>query len=376
MRLIRLTIAVTITALLVIVTGPSQAGPPALPALPSAAVLNSVIAQSSGPTFTPLGIPASVIPALTQFGGVFDGVENRVSESDAISYLGTGGILKETVLPLKNSGSHTLTANITAPGANPLPGKVVGALYQPYRGTMVLVSVFRNGRPDRLRMYTTNTQYQEYNVTVDKFKSRTANSYDEGAIIGQALSCVTVGLSQVCWPPTNPAVREQGHPQNVVSAAYNRAKSAYQLTVNFFLTDAVPDLIGKQKRAGCDAAFNTLTGPVQNLTACDPNLYVTAARQQKAGQPIALWVVDEKADLKGFTYNGVYLGYIPAGEYLVMNATPNVTTPGQTGVLMLVNINDKNKHYLIPSVRMQQYAQPLQLPVASIKDGCTWYYGW
>ncbi len=387
MRMTKLSIFVLLAALAVFMTAPLHAKKaPDLPPLPSSAVLQQVINFTGGPTFTPLGIPASVDAALATFDGAFDGMESQISQAESITYLGTGGMLLETVIPLKHSGSHTLAADMTAPGSNPLPGKIVGALYQPDRGTMVMVAVFSDssGKPKKIRLYYTNNDYYELKVKARNFKNPTAGTFDEGAIISQKQSCVTVGISQLCWKPDNAsAVREEGAPVQRVTAAYDRAKNAYNFKSKFLLDDAVPDLIGNGVRANCGIAFNTtplgFDGTLPAMTPCAPNLYMTAADKLKnPTDPIALWVVNHQADLKAFTYSGAYLGYVPAGEYLVVNATPHVTTPGETGVLMLVNINDSSNHYLIPSIRMQQYGDGNgeKTPVASIKDGCTWYYGW
>lgn len=381
------TLLAVFAALAVLTTAPLHAKKgPDLPPLPSPAILEQVINQTDGPTFTPLGVPAGVNASLVAFGKKFDGVENLVSTDEAITYLGTNGLLLETVLPLVDSGSQVLAPDMTAPGLNPLPGKIVGALYQPGRGTMVMVAVFENStsKPKQVRLYYKNKKYYELKVKAKDFKSPTANSYDEGAIISQKESCVTVGMSQLCWKPDNKSdVREQEVPAQRVTEAYNRANKAYKFKSKFLLKDAVPDLIGNGVRANCATAFNTtpvgLDGTLPPMAACDPNLYMTATKEVKhPTDPIALWVVDQQADLKAFTHTGTYLGYVPAGEYLVVNATPEVTTPGEIGVLMLVNINDKNNHYLIPSIRMQQYGDGSKEKkrVASIKDGCTWYYGW
>jgi hypothetical protein len=384
MRHVRKIIVLPLILFIVLLTAPLQAKPPALPAMPSSTVINQVITQSGGPTYTPLGVPANVMTSLEQFGGVFEGVEDRVSQHDAASYIATGGILKETILPLVDSGSQRLGAELITPGSKPRQGQIVGALYQPYRGTMILVVTFDNKfKPDKIRMYYSDDQYHEYALKADKFKDKTEDSYDEGSIIAHKLSCVTVGKKQVCWEPADEnAVREKPYPKDRIEEAYKRAQKAYDLGVDFFISDAVPDLIGSEKRTNCASAFNSTLLPLpfteHTLTPCDPNLYVSAAKTVVNEQPIAIWVVDTQADLKGFTYNGTYLGYVPAGEYLVINATPEANDPGELGVLMLVNINDYNNHYLIPSIRMQQFAdkKEAKAQVASIKDGATWYYGW
>ena len=385
MRSNRLIVFVLLAVFAALMTAPLHAKKaPDLPPLPSSAILQQVISYTGGPTFTPLGVPASINNALEGFGKKFDGVEKLVKYQEAITYLGTGGALLETVIPLKNSGSHTLAPDMTAPGNN--PGKIVGALYQPGRGTMVMVAVFSDGsgKPKNIRLYYKNKKYYELKVKAKDFKKPTADTFDEGAIMTHKETCVTVGVSQLCWKPDNKSdVREDRIPVERVTAAYDRARKAYKFKGNFLLKDAVPDLIGNGVRANCGMALATtplgFDGTLPSMADCAPNLYMTAAKKvKKPTDPIALWVVDQRADLKAFTYNGTYLGYVPAGEYLVVNATPNVTTPGETGVLMLVNINDNSNHYLIPSIRMQQFGDGSKEKkrVASIKDGCTWYYGW
>jgi hypothetical protein len=252
------------------------------------------------------------------------------------------------------------------------------------RGTMVLVVVFKaNDKPDKIRMYYGNEAYYEYPLMKDKFAKGTAGTLDESPILAYNMSCVTVGEQQVCWQPdVNADVRETTYPKAKITEAYDRAKTNYDLKTKFFVDDAVPDLIGNLTREQCAAALKETVLPegtaAPALQVCDPNLYVSASTAKKDDEPIALWVVDQQADLKAFTYDGTYLGYVPVGEYLVINATPNATTPGQFGVLMLVNINDYNSHYLIPSIRIQQFAEKKnpKAQVAAIKDGATWYYGW
>jgi hypothetical protein len=353
---------------------PISANPPALPTVPSNAVLQQVISQSGPVTYVPLGVPDSVMLSLANFGGVLNNVENMVDENQAVNYIATGGLLKETVIPLINSGSVPFSPNITAPGSNPKPGRILGALYQPTYNTRVLVGIFKSGNKlDKIRMYSSNTAYQEYSVYVGNFASSVAGTYDEGALISHKLSCVTVSNKQVCWDPINyNVVREEPYPKNVIYAAYTRAKNKYDLKNDFFVDDAVPDIIGTDNRTACSNALMTL-----GAAACDPNLYFSAAKEKSSNNVIGLFVVDSPADVTTFNTQGIFIGSLPAGEYVVINATPNITTQGQIGVLFLVNINS-NTHYLIPSVRIQQHAQSdaFQKPVASIKDGATWYYGW
>jgi hypothetical protein len=395
---IRLSSSIALVIILTFIIAPSQAQQPDLPPLPSADVINAVITQTGGPTYTPLKTPKNIKQTLKTFGKVFEGVHKWVSKKDAISYIATGGVIEEVVLPLKNSGSHSLKPDMSAPGPDPRPGKVVGAIYRPELGTMILVAVFNPaGKPDKIRMYYANKKYYEYPMQKDKFNQQTEGTFDEGAILSYNQSCVTVGKNQVCWGSgKGPDARDDDcddrddECENLnnddaevrIENAIYKAQNAYDLNTQFLVEDAVPDLIGNGTRANCAAALKNAVlpegGTAPGISACDPNLYISASTMKMDDEPIVIWVVDQQADLKGFTYSGNYLGYIPAGEYLVVNATPHVTTSGQIGVLMLVNINDYNNHYLIPSIRMQQFADRKQPKnqIAAIKDGATWYYGW
>jgi hypothetical protein len=356
-----------------------------LPPLPSSDVINQVINQTGGPTYTPLIAPKNIKQSLKTSGGAFEGIHKKLSRKDAINYLATTGVVKEVVVPISDSGVEVLEPDITAPGPEERPGQVIGAVYQPLRGTMVLVVVFKDHgkpKPENVRMYDENGHYYEYPIQKDKFNKPTDDTFDEGAILSYNQSCVTVGKNQVCWETDISAgAREDSYPKDLVTAAYERARVNYDLKTKFFLDDAVPDLIGTVTRANCADALKTAVLPegaeAPALAVCDPNLYVSASQEKKDDEPIALWVVDQQADLKGFTYTGTYLGYVPVGEYLVVNATPQATTPGDVGVLMLVNINS-DQHYLIPSIRIQQFADKKKPKpqMAAIKDGATWYYGW
>lgn len=376
---IHMSIRVFIVALILLAFGilsPAHANPPPLPAVPSNSILQQVIADArqraanGEGAYVPLGAPLAAMTALAGFGAQLDGVENLVAPKEAVNYLATGGILKETVIPLKASGSKKLAPNMTTHDGK--RGQIVGALHQPYRGTMVLVVIFKWSKLDKIRMYYKNKNFYEYSVYGGTFPSPVAGTFDEGGLISHKLTCVTVGSKQVCWEPNNySAVREEPYPKDLISDAYRRAKETYDLNNDFFLDDALPDLIGTTVRGSCAGQLVSGGG-----SACDPNVYFSAAKKV-LNNLIAIFVVDSAADIISYTDEGVYLGSLPAGDYLVMNATPNVVTPGQTGVLYLININDPNNHFLIPGVRMQQHAQSslFQKPVASIKDGCIWYFG-
>src|SRR5688500_15305076 len=106
---------------------PAAAGEPPLPSLPPREVRTLVLSQTNGAQFTPIGVPPAVTTWLHAYGGVFSDAENMFDASQAVHYVTHDNRLTETVLPLRNSGSKTLRPNMTAPGRNPKPGRIIGA---------------------------------------------------------------------------------------------------------------------------------------------------------------------------------------------------------------------------------------------------------
>jgi hypothetical protein len=304
---------------------------------------------------------------LATFSGALDKVENKLEFSQAVSYFDRSGNLLELVIPLKSNGAAVLDPDLTAPGQNPMPGKIVGAIWQRGRGLMVMVALFQQGGntlpPTSFRFYYNSTQYWQENLMyskfVDYFNDGRLEAVDQGGLIASYNSCVSVGLEQVCWRPYSfEQVRDQ-MVKDQTQAAWDRAKNRYALSTSFTVVDSVPDMIGGSRRNNCANQLLNATS-FASLSNCHPNLVMTHASTLTGGQPIGIWVVNAPADLKAYHSNGTYAGSVPVGEYLVIDASPNLSAPGQVGVLFLVNINS-NDHYLIPSVMMQSFANNNQI---------------
>jgi hypothetical protein len=356
-----------------------QANGRALPALPSQTAINQVINQTSGLPFIPLGAPNSVLNKLSTFTGVFKGVQAKFDRNQTIHYIKSNNQLTESVLPLLNSGSAKLDPDITAPGLEPRPGKIVGALLQPSRlgrEVQVIVAIFKpnlpQDPPEKVRFYYNSTQYYEYSIIWGQF-SKGKDKFDDGAVVAQKYSCVTVGLEQVCWVPYDYNVlRDQPKAKDIAYAAYTEFKNVYNLGVDFYVDDAVPDLVGISRRTACAASLPSATN-FNNLPACKPNLIFTAAKERRPNQPLGIFVVLEKADIRTYLPNGQYIGQLPAGKYLVMDASPAVVTKGSIAALFLVNVDTVN-HYLIPSRVIAGFSESSAIaePQAAIKDGYLW----
>ncbi len=357
------------------------------------AIINNVIAQTQGIPFYPLNAPNVVMDNLAAFGGTFEGVETLLDRSQAVNYLAMNRALLETVIPLNNSATAQLTPDIVTPGGDPRPGKIVGALFQPSRGTMVVVAVFKPEGftcgsncepPEKVRFYYNNTQYYEnsivYGEFVDPDGDGRVTEMEEGAVISHKHSCVTVGLEQVCWEPyDHNIVRDEPQPKDVAYDAYTRFKDVYDLQVDFYVDDAVPDIIGQARRDNCRYELRRTTN-LNRIKACRPNVVFTAAKDTVPGQPVGIMVVLNNAPIRTYrASNGELLSSLPVGEYLMMDATAHVTIPGQVGALFLVNADTQN-HYIIPSMVMQgfAYSDAIDERHVGIKDGYVWgrCYGW
>jgi hypothetical protein len=346
-----------------------------LPAIPSQSILNKVIRETGGPTFTSLGVPAYITNGLATFTGVFSGAQNMFSASQTVHYITTYGELRESVLPLVNSRSAVLDPDITAPGTNPLPGKIIAATFQPTRGTnsvMIVVAVFKPNQtthpPSALRFYYNSTQYYESKLDWGRF-SAAPGPVDEGSVIAYKNSCTIVGIEQVCWSPYSYPAQRDSIPGRVADAAYTQFRGIYDVGVTFYTSDALPDLIGAGVRNQCAGQLSG-AGSGGALSSCIPNLVFAAAKEKKNSQPIALFVVNQPADLKAYRADGTYTGLLPAGQYLVIDATPYITTPGAVGVLFLVNADTRN-HYLIPSAVVEGFGDnpAINKEQGAIKDG-------
>lgn len=374
--------------LLMSVSTPTLAGNSPLPPLPPEWVINKVIRETGGAVFTPMFAPNSIRQQLVAFSGVFNNVENKVNFRQAVNYITTSGALTETIIPLVNSRIAVLDPDFTAPGLEPRPAKIIGASYRNGQGTTVVVAIFKPDAwqcpgcepPEKVRFYHNSTQYEEYSLYWGQYQDYGGDgrleAVDEGALISHKFTCVAVGLEQVCWDPYSySALRDEPTPKDLVYAAYTRAKDRYDLLVDFYVDDAVPDMVGAVNRFACAAQLRVAT-QFSSLSHCVPNVVFTASKSSINGQPMGIWVARNNIVMRAYTAAGVFTGNLPAGEYLVIPARPYLTTPGTPDVLFLVNTDGVN-HYLIPSVVMQGFGQnpAIDEGQAAIKDGTIRFRG-
>ncbi len=364
---------------------PGRAANP-LPPLPSQAVVNQVITQTNGPTFTPLGRPQFLTFTLGAFTqGAFAGVAARIDLQNTVSYIDLNHTIQSTFMPMLGAASSSLHFDIVTPDDG-LPAQIVGALFDKSQRTMLAVLVWKDNKPNKtpkeLRLYSsTGGQlfYALYKVKVRDYKAKGGSSQpppsDAGALITNAEGCFVIGLNQICVD-TGLA---DGNVQSLTTQAYQNLSHVYSFNASFDFSSSVPDLLGATQRSACAAALAAATGRI--VSGCTANAVFTNAQGYAAGQPIALLHVIADADLKAYDPNGNYVGHLPPGDYLVIDVTPaNVqNTPGAVGALFLVNA-DQSHHYVIPSRVMQDLGissdgsdDNSNLGQAAVKDGmATW----
>jgi hypothetical protein len=372
-----LSILLFFAAMISLAVQPAAAASP-LPPLPPQAVRDYVLSQTNGAQFTPLGIPLNINLGLLNFNGILDGVENLVDYSQAVHYITTTGRLTETVIPLRNSGSQLMLPDLLT--LDGLPGKIIGVLYQPSRGVMVIVGTYNSmptgsgaAQPNSLRFYLSNNQFTtvayNWGTFSDINNDQVLESVDEGVVIADGYTCIAVGLNQMCWTPSNYSTLRDSAPKTLVTNAVNHLHGVYDFDTDFYVQDAVPDMLGRSLRLQCAANLLNILN-LSLLNVCKPSAVFSASTTVVSGQPIAVMVVRSASNVRTYDSAGSYVGNLPAGDYLVMDAMPQITQPGAATLLYLVNA-DGVHHYLIPSVVQQGYGQngAIQSRWAGIRDG-------
>jgi hypothetical protein len=363
---------------------PSQerAKPP-LPPLPDESIVNTVIADTGGANFTPLGVPAAILAELAAFGAPF--TDATLDPLQAVNFIDSTGTLRESIIPVAGLETATLAPGIVTPGVNPKQGMVIGALYQPGRGAMWIVVTFSDEaipQPTHVRFYHKPKKYYQQRVKLGVFEDDNGDLQvdpaDAGAVISFKRSCITVGLSQVCWKPySKPVVRETGKPAFKVSMTVAKFRTKYKFTTIIDAKSAVPDIIGQDEREACAAHLATAT-VFSKMTACKANVFLAASTETVDGQPIALLFARTDLDVRTYDATGAFVGQLPRGKYLVLNTYAADENAGTPTALFLVGMNGST--YLIPSRIMEGFGTGAigNTGQAGLRDGFSRYrmIGW
>jgi hypothetical protein len=136
-----------------------------------------------------------------------------------------------------------------------------------------------------------------------------------------------------------------------ITQAARQLAAFYDFYMDFDLDGALTEVWGSTLRTRCASEITKGRGlPTTGKSVCAANLIFTASTRIEDGQPIGLFRVLQTAGVKAYRPDGSPVSGIPAGNYLVLDATPPDVRdqPGAAGALFLVNANGKD-HFVIPA---------------------------
>ncbi len=338
-----------------------------IPRLPDPAVINKVIKEAGLPTHVALNVPD---PVSNQFLAIAATLDRSLSKGNelkadsildlprAVYYVSLDSGLRRIIIPMLNTADSTLSPTLQTPDDN-APGQIVGAVFEPDKDPAMLVITWKDKdktkKPTDIRFYTNaggKLQYTTpYKLIFRKLKGNKSGKIalgDQGVSIASRETCFTIGLDQVCYAPDKHTPDDKA--MSVMNDAFQQLSKAYAFKVKFDLDGALPDVAGSDWRTQCAAKLKQATAiaATSNIPECSATMVFTAASQIQAGQPIALLHLSKDIERKAYNVTGTLVGKVAAGNYLVFDATPTITEPGEAAVLFLVNAEGKN-HYLIPS---------------------------
>jgi hypothetical protein len=337
------------------VPGWAQGHPQPLPPLPDRAVIDRMIKDSQGPARTVIAVPSALMGGLK--GGPFGDMSRRADAGKAVQVMSYDASSMQTIMPLVGAAAGRLQPDSATPDDG-LPAQVIGVTLASSKAPVTLVAVWKDKssqKPAEIRFYQDGKLQKgdvPYAINVREFKgdrSGKVSAGDQGVIIAARETCYTFGLDQVCYGPQK--FVPDGRIAAVVEKTAAELSAAYDFKVQFDLDGGVAEVIGSNQRAACTRDFGQARQfPTRVLPNCTVNLVFTGVTKMLDGQPIGLFRVLRNADMKAYDVRGNLVGTLPAGSYLVLDATPPevADTPGALGALFLVNANGSN-HFLIPS---------------------------
>ena len=364
------------------VPGWAQGGhPQPLPPLPDRAVIDKMIKDSQGPARVVISVPSALLGGLK--GGPFGDLTQRADAGKAVHVMGYDASSVNTIVPLVGAATGRLQPDTKTPDDG-LPAQVIGISLASGREPVTMVAVWKDTgskKPAEIRFYQgSKLQHADdaYKIGVRKFKGdRTGkvSTGDQGAIIAARETCYTFGLDQVCYGSEDFVRNEKI--AAVVEKTAAELSAAYDFKVKLDLDGGVAEVVGGNQRAVCTREFaQSRQFPNRVLPGCTVNLVFTGVTKILEGQPIGLFRVLRDTDMKTYDVQGKLVGKLPAGSYLVIDATsPAVAdTPGAQGALFLVNANGTD-HFLIPSQVVEGFGSSddpdadSRRGQAAIKDG-------
>jgi hypothetical protein len=365
-KLVTVALLIVMSAMFSPQRGSAQGGQP-LPPLPNRAIVDKVIKETGGATFKPLGMPTvlpgmlfNIATALLPANGltadaVFDLPRAvyyiTITDSSAENKNG----MQRVVIPAVST--LPLQPDITTPDG--LPAKIIGGEVMMTGESGLLVTVWKDAdkakKPSDLRVYTlqgTTLQFTTpYKVTYRKLKGNKAGKIAEGdlgAVIAVRETCITFSNDQVCYSADKHAVDKPVVDQ--MNESVSQLSRAYAFKAKIDLDGALADIAGIDKRAQCSDKLSTANdvSGIAAISECAATITFAGVTNWQAGDPLGAIRVNTAINMSAYDLQGNKVDTVPVGNYLILNAAPDLTDPGTPGALFLVN-GDGKTHFLIPS---------------------------
>lgn len=348
--------------------GNAQGSGQPLPALPDRAISDKIIKATGGPTLTPLGVPAPITNQFLSLAIILDhdlitGKKSLTADQffdlpHAVYFANLDGGLKSVLVPMLNLSTTQLAPSMQTPDG--VSAMLLGAVFSFDSGPSMLVLTWKDSnapKPSDVRVYTlvngTPQFTTPYKVFYRKFKGNKNGKVaagDQGLLVAARETCFSVGMDQVCFSPTKQDKQADPKAASSLNDAVTALSKTYNITAKIDVDGALSEIAGPGVRTACAAklAQATAAPTIPKISECAITMIFAGVSDTQAGQPIGALSLLKDIDLPAFDLQGNPVSKLLAGNYLILDATADLTDPGTPGVLMLVNADGKN-HFLIPS---------------------------
>ena len=353
----------------------AQGNGQSLPALPDRSILDKIVKDTGGPSITPLGIPAPISNQLLTMAimlnaGPISGKNNLQPDQffdipHAVYFVSFDSGLKSILVPMANLSNAQLASNMQT--TDGVPAFLLGGTFAFDSGVMMLVVTWKDknaNKPSELRVYTlTNGALQyttPYKLFYRKFKGTKEGKVapgDQGIILAARETCFAVGLDQVCYSPNKQDKQTDPKAAAAMSDAVTALSKVYTFTAKIDTDGALAEIAGTNWRTQCAAKLAAATGipSMPTITECSATMAFAGVSDTQPGQPIGAIHLVKDIQQPAYDLKGNNVGKLTAGNYLIIDATPDLTDAGTPAVLILVNTDGKS-HFLIPSQVIEGFA--------------------
>ena len=315
---------------------------------PDQDIVNAVLAQNGQAPFTPvsakLTAPDFVGQNLTQLV-TYLGSTVTFDTTRAVNYSehDSAGIVMVAVPLADASAGLVVDPNLKLGGQQ---GAIVGGLYVPGVGTIVVVAI-----PDSKGNKVSGRYFALANTTIQELSSKAADltrrstkskapTDAKGVAISKHEVCFTLNLDQVCLATDSFVPQAFSKSLQRASKSIDSLKKTWNVDVDVDQDNIVADLEGIEQRQNCANALAKQKESSKLAPECSPTIILGATKKQGNGLPIAF--MELYADIQQQVFNKAgttEIQTLKAGVYLIYDATPSLNQVGMIGALYLVSTN-------------------------------------